>query len=27
MCPIAPPDNRLDLAVNAGEKTYRPSGR
>ncbi|MEA9897698.1 DUF1684 domain-containing protein [Xanthomonas campestris pv. raphani] len=27
VCPIAPPDNRLDLAVNAGEKTYRPSGR
>lgn len=23
VCPIAPPKNRLDVAVNAGEKTYR----
>ncbi len=22
-CPIAPPDNRLALAVDAGEKTYQ----
>ncbi len=22
VCPVAPPQNRLDLAVNAGEKTY-----
>lgn len=23
-CPLPPPENRLDLAVNAGEKTYAP---
>jgi len=27
VCPIAPPDNRLDVAVNAGEKTYRAKER
>jgi uncharacterized protein len=25
-CPLAPPENRLDLAVTAGEKKYRGSG-
>ncbi|RBJ42965.1 DUF1684 domain-containing protein [Xanthomonas oryzae] len=27
VCPIAPPENRLDVAVNAGEKTYRATER
>ncbi len=27
VCPIAPPENRLDVAVNAGEKTYRGTER
>lgn len=27
VCPIASPENRLDLAVNAGEKTYRAAER
>lgn len=27
VCPIASPDNRLDVAVNAGEKTYRAKER
>ncbi|MCE4509384.1 DUF1684 domain-containing protein, partial [Xanthomonas hortorum] len=27
VCPIAPPENRLDVAVNAGEKTYRAPER
>ncbi|PPU98325.1 hypothetical protein XpopCFBP1817_04025 [Xanthomonas populi] len=27
VCPIAPPGNRLDVAVNAGEKTYRAPER
>ena len=22
-CPLPPPENRLDLAINAGEKAYR----
>ncbi|WP_184620090.1 DUF1684 domain-containing protein [Xanthomonas sp. 3058] len=27
VCPIAPPENRLDVAVNAGEMTYRAAER
>ncbi|MCL1499130.1 DUF1684 domain-containing protein [Xanthomonas nasturtii] len=27
VCPIASPENRLDVAVNAGEKTYRAAER
>ncbi|MCS6781502.1 MAG: DUF1684 domain-containing protein, partial [Geminicoccaceae bacterium] len=23
-CPLPPPENRLDLAIEAGEKRYRP---
>lgn len=25
-CPLAPPENRLDLSITAGEKTYRGAG-
>lgn len=25
-CPLPPPENRLDLAIEAGEKRYRPGG-
>lgn len=26
-CPLPPPDNRLDIAIDAGEKTYRSAAR